>query len=228
MNFENCFCCYNSKSAYTYGNPNSYFQFKFDWSEFLAANPEVWVRFPALANFLRSSGPGTGSTQPHEDKWGATFKRISGSSIENWDLRPCGIRSADHATPLYSQTLAINFANKWRSNSRYSSLADQGPRSFVVVFVHLGNLLHQLASSCVSKWCKVRTAYRIHAVSMCKCKKHQQHKYLHGVCFLWCAEVYTNAETGIWETTEGNCVYNWPFSFAKERRRWLAMLPCRC
>jgi hypothetical protein len=36
------------------------------WSEFLATDPEVQVRFQALPDFLRSSGSGTGSTQPHE------------------------------------------------------------------------------------------------------------------------------------------------------------------
>jgi hypothetical protein len=35
------------------------------WSEFLATDPEVRVRFPAVPDFL-SSGPGTGSTQPRE------------------------------------------------------------------------------------------------------------------------------------------------------------------
>jgi hypothetical protein len=34
--------------------------------EFLATDPEAWVRFPALADFLGSSGSGMGSTQPHE------------------------------------------------------------------------------------------------------------------------------------------------------------------
>jgi hypothetical protein len=34
------------------------------WSEFLATDPEVPG---ALPDFLRSSGSGTGSTQPHED-----------------------------------------------------------------------------------------------------------------------------------------------------------------
>jgi hypothetical protein len=36
------------------------------WSEFLATDPEVWVRFPALPDFLRSSGSGTGYTLPLE------------------------------------------------------------------------------------------------------------------------------------------------------------------
>jgi hypothetical protein len=35
-------------------------------SEFVATDTDVRVRFPALPDFLRSSGPGTGSTQPRE------------------------------------------------------------------------------------------------------------------------------------------------------------------
>jgi hypothetical protein len=38
----------------------------FTWSEFLSIDPEVLVRFPALADILRSSGSGTGATQPRE------------------------------------------------------------------------------------------------------------------------------------------------------------------
>jgi hypothetical protein len=38
------------------------------WSEFLATDAEVGVRFPALPDFfLRSSESGTGSTQPREN-----------------------------------------------------------------------------------------------------------------------------------------------------------------
>jgi hypothetical protein len=36
------------------------------WSEFLATDPEVQVRFPALPEFLIISGSGTGYTQPRE------------------------------------------------------------------------------------------------------------------------------------------------------------------
>jgi hypothetical protein len=51
------------------------------WSEFLATDPEARVRFPALPDFLKekkekkenSSGSGTGSTQPREYNWGATW-----------------------------------------------------------------------------------------------------------------------------------------------------------
>jgi hypothetical protein len=33
---------------------------RFEWSEFLATDPEVKVRFPALPDLLRSNGSGTG------------------------------------------------------------------------------------------------------------------------------------------------------------------------
>jgi hypothetical protein len=36
------------------------------WSGFLDTYPEAQVRFPALPDFLRSSGSGTGSTQSPE------------------------------------------------------------------------------------------------------------------------------------------------------------------
>jgi hypothetical protein len=34
------------------------------WSQFLSTYPEVRVLFPALPDFLRSNGSGTGFTQP--------------------------------------------------------------------------------------------------------------------------------------------------------------------
>jgi hypothetical protein len=44
-------------------------------SEFLATNPEVRVPFPALPDFLRSSGSGTRSTQPREYNRGAAWNK---------------------------------------------------------------------------------------------------------------------------------------------------------
>jgi hypothetical protein len=40
------------------------------WSSGQSFWPQIqrsWVRFPALPDFLRSNGSGTGSTHPHED-----------------------------------------------------------------------------------------------------------------------------------------------------------------
>jgi hypothetical protein len=53
------------------------------WPEFLATDPEVRVQFPALPDFLRSGGSGTGSTQPREYNWGATWRNSSGSGLES-------------------------------------------------------------------------------------------------------------------------------------------------
>ena len=65
------------------------------------------VRFPALPDFLSSSGSGTGSTQPREFNWGATWIKSSGSGLENRDSTAVGNRYADHVTPLYPQKLAL-------------------------------------------------------------------------------------------------------------------------
>jgi hypothetical protein len=53
------------------------------WSELLATDPEVRVRFAALQDFQRSSGPGTRSTQPREYSQGATWKKNSDSGLES-------------------------------------------------------------------------------------------------------------------------------------------------
>jgi hypothetical protein len=52
-------------------------------SEFLATGPEVRVPFPTLPDFLKSSGSGKGSTQPREYNLRATWKKSSGSGLEN-------------------------------------------------------------------------------------------------------------------------------------------------
>jgi hypothetical protein len=53
-----------------------------------------WVRFPALPDFVRSSGSGTGSIQPREDNWGATLRKWWIRSRKP-RLTVVGIRCAD-------------------------------------------------------------------------------------------------------------------------------------
>jgi hypothetical protein len=64
------------------------------------------VRFPALPDYLRSSGSGTGSTQPCEYNWGATWKKSSGSCLENREYS-CRNPSRWTRDTLYPQKLAI-------------------------------------------------------------------------------------------------------------------------
>jgi hypothetical protein len=62
------------RASRTHGNDNKLIQnicpkkiaSVVEWSGFLATDLEVRVRFPALPDFLRCSGSGTGSTQPRE------------------------------------------------------------------------------------------------------------------------------------------------------------------
>jgi hypothetical protein len=76
-------------------------------NHFLATDPEVRVRFPALSHFLRSSGSGICTTQPREYNWGATWKRKYRSRSRNPRIRPWGPLCWPRDT-LYPQKLSLS------------------------------------------------------------------------------------------------------------------------
>jgi hypothetical protein len=102
----------------------------FSWPPLESTGQSFWLQiqrsqvwFPALPDLLRSSGFGTRSTQPHEDNWGATWRKSRLRSRKP-RLMTVGIHCADHATPSIHKSCHY-FANKRRWLGRYSSLADQ-------------------------------------------------------------------------------------------------------
>jgi hypothetical protein len=73
---------------------------------FLATDPEVQVRFSALPDFLRSSGSGTGSTQPRDTIEELLERKSIGSDLES---REYGSRdpSLGPSGTLYPQKSAL-------------------------------------------------------------------------------------------------------------------------
>jgi hypothetical protein len=55
----------------------------------------------------RGPGSGTGSTQPREVNWGATWIKSSGARFRKLRLTAVVIRCDDHVTSLYPQKLAL-------------------------------------------------------------------------------------------------------------------------
>jgi hypothetical protein len=91
-------------------------------NKLLTTDPEVRVRFPALPDFLRSSGSGTGSTQ-HEYKWEDAWKKKSNSGLEN-RVTAVGNPPRWLRDIHLSAKVGTNVADKRLTLGRYSSLAD--------------------------------------------------------------------------------------------------------
>jgi hypothetical protein len=68
------------------------------WSEFLAIDPEVRVRFPALPEFLRSSEYETGTTQPRKYFEELLEKKVA-ALVKKTEITAIGVRHTDHVAP---------------------------------------------------------------------------------------------------------------------------------
>jgi hypothetical protein len=120
------------------------------------------VRFPVLPDFLRSIEPGTGSTQPSEDNWGANWKKSSGSGVEKPKLTAVGIRCADHATHLYPLKLVLTSPT---SGGRSFGIVRWRTKAPEFLYTQLGTTSNYRATAILHRSSQHRLSLFQHALS---------------------------------------------------------------
>jgi hypothetical protein len=93
-------------------------------------------RFPALRDFLSSSGSGMGSTYPRDDKWGATWKR----SLRSRKLRliamgdpsrwPCDIPLSTKVDTKFRRQVSVDQSVWFACGLKATELVCPSPKDF--------------------------------------------------------------------------------------------------
>jgi hypothetical protein len=105
------------------------------WSsgqEFLATDPKVRVRFPALPDFVKSSGSGTGPISLMSTTEELLERENSGSGLE---IRDYGRGGSAALTTRHPQKLALSSPTSGGPLGRYRSLADSGQGFFSLYYI---------------------------------------------------------------------------------------------
>jgi hypothetical protein len=158
------------------------------WPPLWSSGQSSWLQIrrpgfysPALPE-KKSGGSGTGSTQPREYNWGATWEKSSGSCLENREYGRNDPSRWPYGT-LYPQKLAITLPT---SGGR--SVGVVRSRTQTMEFFYVATLLSVLwqrfilvTKSMRFSWLRVSTSFG---------KRHKSNGPIHAFCSLLLTEVH--------------------------------------